>query len=579
MSEESQGNGPASRLRRYGPRIGLVILMLSPSLLYLSKLPDFGRCQYNDYYGILMVLMDGNRVTRNPVRWLKLKSNEHTVTLPALVYVANTVLTHGDNRGLSAFALLMLFLTWAVLYRMVVQSLDLPPPGHWLAGFILALFLFSPAPTHSVVLGFSGTIWFLSNLFTVAAFGLLLRETGEKPPRIVPVLLAGFLGALSYSTNLSLWPALIVTGLLLRRPRRQILAVAITGGAIYLVFFHFFHPMRGHPTLDTSHPLVLLGYTFTYLGNLFSAHAAAAAVIGGIGAATFVLLTVHAILSRSETLQRRGAPWIGLQVYVLGNALGTAVGRSGFGTDQALSSRYCSVSTLFWVAQLALLAVMLMSGRSAREQHRRWLSGATPLVAAALLLALTYHHGLAVYRAYLHRAAREPLAAEAVRRAIPDWKVLRILTPAPEQIRSVWAFLRSHGQVPFDRPVRPLPVAPIRIEGSDRNRVAVRGHFDALTRVDDHTWRAWGWAYDGSSPVKEVLLVNRRGVAAARIVIGLPRPGIAKVVGQEASRSGWGGYLTIGESEPLPRAAVVLDDGTAVLLHGTPQVIKDDTAQ
>jgi hypothetical protein len=579
MSASAPWTGIAPRLRRYGARIGLVILMLSPSLLYLSKLPDYGRCQYNDYYGILMVLMDGNRVTRNPVRWLKLKSNEHTVTLPALVYVANTVLTHGDNRGLSAFALFLLFLTWAVLYRLAARTLDLPPPGRWLAGFVLAAFVFSPVPAHSVVLGFSGTIWFMSNMFTVAAFGLLLRETGEKPPSIAPVVLAGFLGALSYSTNLSLWPALIVAALLLRRPLRHLVAVAVTGAAVYVVFFHFFRPLPWHPKLETSHPLVLLGYTFTYLGNLFSAHAARAAVIGGIGATACVFMAGRTILSRSKELQRCTAPWIGLQVYVLGNAVGTAVGRSGFGLGQALSSRYSSLSALFWVAELALLTVMLVPVVRLREGGRRRLPASVPLVAAGLLLTLMYHHGLAVYRAYLGRAARQPMAAEAVRRGIPDMEILRVLTPAPEQIRPVWRFLKSHGQVPFDQPEPPLPTAPISIERTDRTGSAVQGHFDALVRVEDHTWRAWGWAFAGGQRIREVFLVDEQGVAVARMVLSLPRPGVAKVVGRGALMSGWGGYVTVEDSEPFPDVAVVLGDGMAVLLHGTPQVIKDDAAQ
>ncbi|MCG6964692.1 MAG: hypothetical protein LJE95_15670, partial [Acidobacteria bacterium] len=59
----------------------------------------------------------------------------------------------------------------------------------------------------------------------------------------------------------------------------------------------------------------------------------------------------------------------------------------------------------------------------------------------------------------------------------------------------------------------------------------------------------------------------------ARMVLGLPRPGVAKFIGPKASRSGWGGYVKLGDSEPLPRAAVVLNDGTAVLLHGAPKLI------
>ena len=93
----------------------LAVVMLAPSLLFLSGLPRFGRCQYNDYYAIINLVIDGTRVTHDPVRWLKLKSNEHTVTIPALIYVANMKITRGDNRALSALSLLLVFVTFAVL--------------------------------------------------------------------------------------------------------------------------------------------------------------------------------------------------------------------------------------------------------------------------------------------------------------------------------------------------------------------------------------------------------------------------------------------------------------------------------
>ena len=76
-----------------------------PALGYVSILPYAGHLQYNDYYGILGSVVDGDHLTHDPVRWLTVKSNEHTVALSVAIYVANLLLTGGDNLGLSAFSL------------------------------------------------------------------------------------------------------------------------------------------------------------------------------------------------------------------------------------------------------------------------------------------------------------------------------------------------------------------------------------------------------------------------------------------------------------------------------------------
>jgi len=547
----------------------VTIVMLTPSLLYLSGLPRFGRCQYNDYYAIINLVIDGTRITRDPVRWLRLKSNEHTVTLPALVYVANMALTHGDNRGLSAFALLLLFLTLTALYKLFLPTLDLPPPARWTAGFLVTAYLFSPVPAHSVVMGFSGTIWFLSNLFTVAAIGLFLRGEPGGPAPLAPVLLLGLLGALSYSTNLSLWPALLAAGLVLRRPLRHLAAVGLTGAAVYLVFFHFFKPLPWHPRLETSHPLILASFATTYLGNIFSFHPVRAAVMGSLGVVVAAGSAVWAAASRRPELRHRLAPWIALQVYVLGNSLGTAVGRAGFGIHKALASRYGSLTTLFWIAVLAELLIVLREGHvlPAPGNHQRPATLAAGFVAVVLLIPV-FHHGLAIYRAYLGHAARQPLAAEAVRRGIPDMEVLRVLTPQPQQIGWIWGFLKANNQAPFDRPSPQVPPDLPPLETTEAGRKDLKGRLETLTRITGTTWRARGWDVGPGGPAPTVLLIGPDGTALASMVTGLPHAARADLPEDLARHAGWGGYVVIPSPPVTLRAAVLLPGPRLVPLAG-----------
>ncbi len=434
---------------------------------------------------------------------------------------------------------------------------------------LLAAYIFSPVPAHSVVMGFSGTIWFLSNLFTIAAIGLLAREDDDRPGTIVPVLVLGLLGALSYSTNLSLWPALIAAGLLLRRPLRQLAALALAGAAVYLVFFHFFKPLPWHPKPETSHPLVLAAYAITYLGNLFSAHPVRAALMGSIGVLAAIGSMTWILVSRRQDLRHKVAPWVALQVYVLGNSLGTAVGRAGFGRKSALSSRYSSVTTLFWIAILAELLLVLreihtIPNRTNRHRPTPWAVGTL----AVLLLIGIFHHGLPIYRAYLANAARQPLAAEAVRRGIPDMEVLHVLTPAPEQIGWVWGFLKANRQVPFDRPSPRLPAVIPPMESEPSGSSEVRGRFESLVHITGTFWRARGWDLTRHGPAGTVLLVDPDGTALAAMVTGLPHPQGRATTKRETRRAGWGGYVAIDTPPRTLRAAVLLPGPRLVSLQG-----------
>jgi len=52
-----------------------------------------------------------------PLRWLLLKSNEHSVTLPAVAFALKRVGDFGDNRALSALAVVLLLGVTMLLWR------------------------------------------------------------------------------------------------------------------------------------------------------------------------------------------------------------------------------------------------------------------------------------------------------------------------------------------------------------------------------------------------------------------------------------------------------------------------------
>ena len=89
--------GEAPRRRRALAGAALLLAAL-PAIFYLCLVPRTGRLQWHDYYIVLLGMRVDDHLHADVGRWLTIKSNEHTVTIPALIYAANLVLFHGDNR-------------------------------------------------------------------------------------------------------------------------------------------------------------------------------------------------------------------------------------------------------------------------------------------------------------------------------------------------------------------------------------------------------------------------------------------------------------------------------------------------
>ncbi len=191
MIRADAGSMPRSGLRP----ASLVVALVLPALLWAVLLPGFGRLPANDYWGILAQVVDGERFSAEAPDWLRVKPNEHTVVLPAVIYAGNVSLAAGDNRMLSATALVLLLVSAALLCSL----LPIPPGAHRAVragtALVLSAFIFTPAAAHSIVLGFSGTICFLSNLLAIAAVHRL-AALADRPAdaRLAGLVGLGFLG-------------------------------------------------------------------------------------------------------------------------------------------------------------------------------------------------------------------------------------------------------------------------------------------------------------------------------------------------------------------------------------------------
>lgn len=558
----------ASVLRRRP--VWMWALAVIPSLSYVLSWPRFGMLQSNDYYPIMGQILGTVTQPWNPLQWSAIRSNEHLCAIPSFLYWLNFELCAGDNRGLSLIVLLGLYGVLGFLLVLSQRSRPDHPASEAVLVLGIAAVVFTPAMAHSVVMGFSGTQWILSDFLVVGTMALAISLWDREKPvyGMVPVILVGWIGTLTYSTNLPLWPALIVGALVFGGRLKDLLP--LTGaGIVAAAFLSHYSSRPGHhpdPLLD---PLALARFVATYLGSALRRDTPTAELAGWIGYALVAGGIAIVVFSRNTRLRRSAAPWIMLVVFSLGNALGTAVSRGGWGIEAAKQSRYVTISCLFWVAVLGLAAAG--SAKLVSKRGRSW-SLIFLLVAAPAIAGLTWTRGKPVLKFFLDRSSWHPVAAIALQYRLEDDEAIRSFFPFPDQFYSIWKAvdtMEEIGHVPFNR--LPPKAYGRQIHPPDGNEPGsgLVGRLSSVEPIHGSIHLVKGWA-DSPPESGRLLFVDEAGVvrgeAALPLPFGsrLPTPSVRreKIVG-------WAGYAMVEPgSAPLTAYFEKSDQDSTIRVDG-----------
>ncbi len=526
-------------------------------LVWLLLLPRLGCLQYDDYYDVVLRVSNGIGWSTDPGRWLAVTSNEHHVPLAVLLYFANWLVADGDNRSLAVAVLAILGVSITALGAMLPGSVRRCRLTATCAGLGFAAILAGPGAAAQVVKAFAGAMWLLADAFALVALWWVVRRRA-----LWPALALGVGASLSYTTALVLWPALLLAAFAVGRRWRDRLLIAGAGvGACILYIATYARPVY-HPALETRNPGALVDYLLRFLGSPLAADPGTATALGA------ALLVVGAVLAgfalgRGGALPAAVAPWLGVQLYVLGNGTMAAVARAGFGLDAALAARYIPLASLFVISLLAI--ALIVAVEAPRLRLRRALLAAVAAAGIAAVAA-AWGRGGPILELLLDHAAQQPAAAWALREHVWDPAlVTTAFCPWPKGALPAMLFLRSVGHVPFDQP--PDPELGTIVEASSGPVDGVRGTLDLVTRHDPDWARVDGWAFAGGRPVREVVLVDGDGVIRGKAFVGFVRADVARLVDPGARRAGFVGYARVEPGTPLRAFARVEGLAGAVPLN------------
>jgi hypothetical protein len=398
-----------------GPWIAFTLaLALAPVGFLLWKLYGHGHAfPYWDAWELVPIL---RRIEAGGPAWAELwaQHNEHRIPVPRLIMIA---LAHATGWNTGYEVALGVLCALALLAALGLHALrapadrDLPRP--WWVLPIFSLLLCSWAQMENWIWGWQ----FLVYLSTAAVGIGLVLLAGTHPARFALALLLGVVATYSFANGLLYWfaaaPALALAGDL--APRARLRRGALWAAAALLcigAYFIGFQKPEVTPSAGVllEAPLAFLGYVVLYLGAPITAcltrvpwHGPLLFPVGPLhflpGLAGLALLgAALAALLRQGALHRDNAqPWLGLVLFAGGSAVATAVGRAGYGLEQALTAAYLPIGALFWCGLAGLAALWL--------QPRQPLALASAATPAALALAGTLL--MALLLAATARATRE----------------------------------------------------------------------------------------------------------------------------------------------------------------------------
>jgi len=542
----------------------LSVITLIPAIFALYLALNAGKISSHDYWGIIGVIISEDGFSDRLTNWF-IHQNGHILFLPAIIYALNIILTQGSNVGLTLTAWSLALLQTLLLIKLLPTHIQ-----NWQTKIVLVFsisaFSFTPSAVHSWMLGFSGVHWIAANLLAIAAIASLTLYYHNQ--RLIWIPVSVFLAALAtvtYGTAVALWLALCFgTAILLPRWRLGLVYIVSTAIA-YWGYYNYIGVGVLNQESESGQSLSffekissLFLYAVTYLGAIFTTNITTAFIVGLIGLLASFTVFSYLFFGGTRKIRLELYPWLLIQVYIIGNAFITAIGRSHLGIEQTMTSRYATLPGLFW----ASLIVTLMYFLCQTVPKLSWkLYGPAYLVTLLLILAM-YPIGLARSKEFLHRISLQPLAMLSTNIGVPDdVAIYHAITISPGQFVNLIPALKTYGHIPFDKEDtscgqinQPIPAHLI----AQTSPEIINGFFDFMNRFSEYGFRVAGWAHtDGQ--IQCIVLLNEKNIIRGFALPGSYRPDVAEILDLSNKYTGWLGYAHSSSHEEQLKAHVLLE--------------------
>jgi hypothetical protein len=343
--------------------VGALSLMLLPPVFLVVLLAHYGvNAPFWDQWELVHLIQKLHQGTLN-LADLYSQHNEHRILFPRLIMLGLAEATHW-NTAVEPFvnvtlalgsAALLISMLWKSLVHHLGRSVVTI-----LSGLVIWL-MFSPVQWENWLWGWQ-IQWFLSILGSVATIYFIAHQPRQWPrwSGLLSAGVAATIATYSLANGMFVWFIALAMLIIYREPARRWLAWAASSalviGSYYINYVNPpYHPSK---TLFLHHPKAFIEYVLVYLGRPLGADFHMVMVVGAAILGLFLVSSGYLIVRRRQQLNNT-LPWLAVAAYAGVGAVTTAISRLGLGIEQAFSSRYTTVSSLFTISTLVIATLAL----------------------------------------------------------------------------------------------------------------------------------------------------------------------------------------------------------------------------
>lgn len=381
--------------------------------------------------------------------------NEHRLVFPKLIFLGLGILSRYDVRWEMMTSIGLSILLYLIVLRHINKNraeLQIKD-NERILWIIFSTILFSLSQWENWLWGFQ-IQWFL-NLLAVAAGGFIIANRKINLYTIFMLTCCGIVATFSLSSGMLLWPiVLLLLGIYqVKNPKKPCLyliaAWIVFSGIIISLYLYGYKKPRGHPDLFffLERPDEFISYICRYLGssfNFFSDSTLKSFLFGPLGILIFSLFSAIYVYRKKGRELQSCFFFILIGLYGILGAVLTAIGRSGFGVDQAESSRYISVANFLWISVIYFLfsAKTVLKSGSKLTKHVFKYAKVVILVVLFISLNIKSFKSISMFRethasrTYGQYAVQYGAGLDGLKNLFPDpYRLLRHDIPLLKRLR------------------------------------------------------------------------------------------------------------------------------------------------
>jgi hypothetical protein len=423
-----------------------------------------------------------------------LQHNECRMAVPSFLYLTLARLHGWDVRDAMMIMLLEGAAICGLLFWLFLRTRGATVVTA-LAAFAVTTFLcFSPVQYYNFLSGFLFVLFF-PGLATILVALVNLSRIRFGAKAVINAFIA-LVATYTFTNGMLLWVLGVPLPAAYESASKRVrfiwsLLFALVGVVAIASYFVGYERPPSHPPLHFG-IIQVMHYLILWVGGYFSSANVSPFVIGIIVLSSWIVVTANAIL-----LLARGAswrhfyPWLLLSIYALSSGLITAIGRVGFGVQQALSNRYAVFSLFLYLGLVGTTFALYCYGQDKGVVWRRRI-----IIAFAMVLIVL----AAPAWAFCFASAQQLAARTAQRNArllcalewmdvFPNNPDLKLIFPYVNVLRARSHAIARAGLLPYHFP-RPQLVDLFKEQGPSADRP--RGRLEEAV-VRDGSLITSGW--------------------------------------------------------------------------------------